>query len=95
MFAPDFVVLGKYARENQLAEDRAQLIANPAVRDMLADEITAFLKGKFGGYEIPKKFLCVKENFSLENGTLTQTMKLKRRSVLEQFQNQLDALYAK
>jgi long-chain acyl-CoA synthetase len=51
---------------------------------MIAEEIAAFLKGKFGGYEVPKKFLWVTENFSLENGTLTQTMKLKRRSVIEQ-----------
>jgi long-chain acyl-CoA synthetase len=94
MIVPDFVVLGKYAREHQLAEGPAQLVADRDIQNMIAHEITAFLKGKFGKYEIPKKFLFVKENFSLENGTLTQTMKLKRRSVLGQYQNQLDALYA-
>ena len=60
---------------------------------MIAGEIATFLKGKFGGYEIPKKFLWVHENFTLENGTLTQTMKLKRRSVLKQYEEQLEALY--
>jgi long-chain acyl-CoA synthetase len=93
MIVPDFVVLGKYAREHQLAEGPAQLVADRDIQNMIADEITAFLKGKFGKYEIPKKFLFVKENFSLKNGTLTQTMKLKRRSVLGQYQDQLDALY--
>jgi long-chain acyl-CoA synthetase len=94
MIVPDFVVLGKYAREHQLVEDPTELVAAIDIQKMIADEITAFLKGKVGGYEIPKKFLFVKEDFSLENGTLTQTMKLKRRSVLGQYQDQLDALYA-
>ncbi len=61
---------------------------------MIADDITAFLKGKFGGYEIPKKFALFQEDFSLENGTLTQTMKLKRLSVLGRYQDQLKALYS-
>jgi long-chain acyl-CoA synthetase len=61
---------------------------------MIAREITTFLKGKFGGYEIPKKFVLLQDDFSLENGTLTQTMKLKRLSVLDRYQDQLQALYS-
>ncbi len=94
MIVPDFTVLGKYARENRLPEIPAQLVAHTAVREMIAGEITAFLKGKFGGYEIPKKFVLLQEDFSLEAGTLTQTMKLKRRSVLERYQDRLQALYS-
>ncbi len=60
---------------------------------MIAGEITTLLKGRFGCYEIPKKFLWVHENFTLENGTITQTMKLKRRSVLAQYEAHLEALY--
>ena len=94
MIVPDFAVLGKYARENRLPENPAQLVANTAVQEMIAGEITAFLKGKFGGYEIPKKFVLLQEDFSLEAGTLTQTMKLKRLSVLGRYQDRLQALYS-
>lgn len=69
-------------------------MAATAVQKMIAGEITAFLKGKFGGYEIPKKYVLLQEDFSLEKGTLTQTMKLKRLSVLGQYQDQLQALYS-
>ena len=93
MIVPDFAVLGKYARENRLPEIPAQLVAHTDVQEMIAGEITVFLKGKFGGYEIPKKFVLLQEDFSLEAGTLTQTMKLKRQSVLGQYQDQLQALY--
>ncbi len=94
MVVPDFAVLGKYARENRLPEEPAHLVAETAVQEMIAGEITAFLKGKFGGYEIPKKYVFLQEDFSLEKGTLTQTMKLKRLSVLGQYQDQLQALYS-
>jgi long-chain acyl-CoA synthetase len=33
------------------------------------------------------------EDFSIENGMLTQTMKLKRRNVYEKYLDQLEALY--
>ena len=59
----------------------------------IAGEITRSLKGKYGGYEIPKKFLFLTENFTLENGMLTQTMKLKRRVVLTKYMDQIEALY--
>ena len=93
IIVPDFEVLGKYARENRLPEDPHRLVADGSIQKMIGEEIAAFLKDKFGGYEIPKKFLWVTEDFSLENGTLTQTMKLKRRSVIKQYQDRLAALY--
>ena len=53
-----------------------------------------FLKGKFGGYEIPKKYIVLPEDFSLDNGMLTQTMKLKRRAVLDRYMDRIEAAYA-
>jgi long-chain acyl-CoA synthetase len=76
MIVPDFASLGTYARENRLPEDPAQLVVDTAVQKMIANEITAFLKGNFGGYEIPKEFELIQEDFSLEKGTLTQTMNM-------------------
>ena len=43
--------------------------------------------------EIPRKFIYLSENFTLDHGTLTQTMKLKRRVVLEQYKDQIEDLY--
>jgi len=90
---PDFEVLGKYAQSRGLSSDPRELVANPEITDMITAEITAFLKKKYGGYEIPKKFLYLAEDFSLENGMLTQTMKLKRRKVFEKYGAEIDALY--
>ncbi|WP_373498955.1 long-chain fatty acid--CoA ligase [Desulfococcus sp.] len=56
--------------------------------------VADFLKGKFGGYEIPKKFILLSEDFTLDNGMLTQTMKLKRRAVLDAYMKKIEAAYA-
>ena len=55
--------------------------------------ISNFLKDKYASYEIPKKFFYISESFSLENGMLTQTMKLKRRVVFDKYKDQIEALY--
>jgi long-chain acyl-CoA synthetase len=70
--------------------DPKELVRKNEIREMISGEITKSLKGKFGGYEIPKKFIYLSENFTLDNGTLTQTMKLKRRVVLEQRKDQIE-----
>ena len=68
-------------------------VSRQDVVDMLSETITNHLKGKFGGYEIPKKFLILDEPFSLDNGMLTQTMKLKRKVILDKLNDRIEALY--
>ena len=40
-----------------------------------------------------KKFLLIEEKFSIENGMLTPTLKLKRFKIINKFKNLLDRLY--
>ena len=40
-----------------------------------------------------KKFYLINENFSIENGLLTPTMKVKRNKVIEKYKNILENLY--
>ena len=40
-----------------------------------------------------KKFYLINENFSIENGLLTPTMKVKRNKVIEKYKNILESLY--
>jgi long-chain acyl-CoA synthetase len=91
---PDFVALEKWAVKNNLPKEPAELVKRDELKSFLTNEITNSLKGKYGGYEIPKKFIFMSEAFSIQNGTLTQTMKLKRRVVSEKLKNQIDTLYA-
>jgi len=93
LIIPDFEVLTQYAEQNDLPTDPEQLIENEQVKNMISAEITASLKKKYGGYEIPKKFIFIAEDFSIENSMLTQTMKLKRRVVFETYNQEIEDLY--
>lgn len=93
IIVPDFAMLERFTKASHMPDSPMELIEHEAFKTYVRDEITQFLKGKFGGYEIPKKFIFVAEDFTIENGMLTQTMKLKRRIVLKKYQDMLDALY--
>ena len=71
------------------------MLKREETKKFLGNEIVNQLKAIYGNYEIPRKFIFVAEPFSLENGMLTQTMKLKRRVVFEKYKDQIDKLYAR
>jgi long-chain acyl-CoA synthetase len=71
----------------------AEMVAEHSFKEFLKNEVIAQLRKAYGGYEIPKKFLIISDDFSLENGLLTQTMKLKRRQVMKRFGDDLSKLY--
>lgn len=90
LLVPDFEVVAKQAGKSG---DPAALIADQAVTKMIEDRIVEALKGAYGSYEIPKKFVFLTEDFTLENGMLTQTLKLKRRAVVDKFGNDIESAY--
>jgi long-chain acyl-CoA synthetase len=95
LVVPDFVAVEAYAEKNHLPKDMDALMEREEITFMISNGITEQLKKKYGGYEIPKKFVFLKDNFTLENGLLTQTMKLKRRVVIDKYKEQIEALYAR
>jgi len=92
---PDFAALDKWAAKNNLPKDHAELLQREETKKFLENEILNTLKSTYGSYEIPRKFIFIEQPFSLENGMLTQTMKLKRRVVFEKYKDQIEKLYAR
>jgi long-chain acyl-CoA synthetase len=94
LVVPDMAALEKIARDRDLKADGHQmLLKEKAITDFLDAEIVGQLKQTYGGYEIPRKIIYTAEPFSLENGLLTQTLKLKRKKLLEKYGETLSALY--
>jgi long-chain acyl-CoA synthetase len=71
----------------------AESLADKAVQDYLSKDITAHLRKTYGSYEVPQKFLFVAEDLTLENGMVTQTMKVKRANVMKKYGENLQSLY--
>ena len=93
LVVPDFEASTRWAQKNGVSSDPGELLANNEFTGMIEKEITDHLRKTFGGYEIPKKFLFLKDDFTVENGLLTQTLKVKRRKVIQKYQDQIDKLY--
>jgi len=98
LIVPDMKLLEHLAVELKLSVDPKELFdpANPAgqkFKDLLTAEVQNHLRKSIGSYEIPRKFDFVLEDFTLDNGLLTQTMKLKRRVVMEKYGAKLENLY--
>jgi len=93
LIVPSFDTLEAWARGRGLQwTDRAALLALPAVRVHLENEVEKGLKG-LASYETPKKIALLPEEFTIANGSLTPTLKVKRRVIQERFKDVIDALY--
>ncbi len=83
----------KFAEMADLTLPAEKIIEMPEVQNLMSKEIRAHLAGEYGGYEIPRKYHFITDDFTLDNGMLTQTFKLKRRNVLEKYGKKLEELY--
>jgi long-chain acyl-CoA synthetase len=94
LVVPDFAALKAYAATNQLPGDMNLLLERGEITTLISNGVTEQLKKKYGNYEIPRKFVFLKDSFTLENGLLTPTMKIKRRLVVDKYKEQIAAQYA-
>ena len=88
----DREVIVPWAQEQGLDASFEELASNAQVQRLIANEIER-LNGQLARYETIKRFWIVPGDFTIEAGELTPTMKLKRRVVVEKYQQQLDSLY--
>ena len=65
---------------------------NKITHDIIENEIEKINK-KLSKIENIKKFFVTKEKFSIENGMLTPTLKLKRFKIVQKYKNSFEKLY--
>jgi len=68
-------------------------LAEPKVTKALAQRVAARLKG-FPGYAQVRRVAATLEPWSVENGLMTPTLKLKRNRVIEHHATEIDTMYA-
>jgi long-chain acyl-CoA synthetase len=94
LISPYFPLLEDWARTNQISfSSRADLVANPKVQ-ALYEGIVEDLNQNLARFEKLKKVILIAEVFSAEQGTLTPTMKLRRRAIEERYRGIIDDMYA-
>jgi long-chain acyl-CoA synthetase len=93
LIAPYFPLLEDWARANQIVfSSRQELVTHARVRE-LYEGIVAELNRDLARFEQLKKVVLIADEFSAENGTLTASMKLRRRVVEERYREQIEVMY--
>ena len=91
--SPHFPLLEEWARDNHVSfSSRKELVANPKVK-ALYEGIVAEVNRGLARYETLKKVLLVAEEFTATDGTLTPTLKLRRKVIEDRYRKQIDDLY--
>jgi long-chain acyl-CoA synthetase len=94
LIIPVYPLLEEYAREHHISfESREDLCANPQINEMMKERIDT-LQQQLAHYEQIKRFTLLPHHFSMEKGELTNTLKIKRRVLNENYKKEIDAMYA-
>lgn len=94
LIVPNFENLSAWAAQQGIqSADSAALVALPEVQRKMEREVRTTLRD-LAGFEMPKKFLLLPRDFSIDAGELTPKMSVKRRVVEERHRAAIERLYA-
>ena len=93
LIVPEFGTLEDWANKNGVVySSREELCENTTVREMMNERIMT-LQQQLAPYEQIKRFKLVSRHFSMENGELTNTLKLRRRVIYKNYAEDIDKMY--
>jgi len=93
LISPNFPALESLARQQGIAfASRADLVNNPTV---VAEYQAAVhtVNESLANFETIKRFHLVADEWSIDSGELTPTMKLKRRMIMQRYATEIAAFY--
>ena len=83
----------QYAKSNGISGSGESLLKESSIRDLFREELSVYGKD-FKSYEHPQNFALLSEEWSIDNGLLTPTLKLKREVVEQKFRDKIESLYS-
>ena len=93
LIVPNFPVLEEWAAAHEISfSSRKELVRSSQVK-ALYQGVVDELNSNLAQFEKLKKFLLLPEELSIADGTLTPSMKLRRRHLEQRYHRQIEALY--
>lgn len=93
LIVPEYRLLEEYAKANGIKYgSMEELCADKRINEMIKERIDT-LQQQLAYYEQVKRFTILPKPFTMENGELTNTLKLKRRVVNENYKAAIDKMY--
>ncbi len=71
-----------------------EIAAEPEVYNLIEKEVEA-VNSELASFESIKGFFIANSDFTVENGQITPSLKLKKKVILKTYQSEIDALYKK
>jgi len=82
----------QYAEGLGISGSSESILNEPRIRELFEEQLKRYGKD-FKGYEHPQNFALLSEEWDIDNGLLTPTLKLKREVVEEQFKTEIESLF--
>ena len=93
LIVPEFRLLEDFARDKHIAFDsREDLCGNVTIQHMMLDRIHT-LQQQLAPYEQIKRITLIPHHFSMEDGELTNTLKLRRPIINANYKKEIDKMY--
>ena len=93
LVVPDAVAIEEWCKRKNHAYPGFENIGNDErLTQRIMDDVEK-LTGSFAQWERVKKIQVLPQQFTIENGELTPTMKLKRKPIRERYQSIIEAMY--
>ena len=93
LIIPVYALLEEYATAHGIAfNSREELCQHPLIIEMMKERIDT-LQQQLAHYEQVKRFTLLPHPLSMEKGELTNTLKIRRRVLNENYKEQIDQMY--
>lgn len=93
LLTPNIERLIDLARDEKIDYiDIEELVTNSKVVELYSERLAKF-NARLPSYETIKKFVILPREFSIENGELTPTLKLKRKEVYAMYRDKIEHMY--
>ena len=93
LIVPSFLHLQAWAKDNGVPyESNTQIVGNEKIKALINAEIGAANK-EFGHVEQVKKFALLDKEWTIEDGELTPTLKVKRKIILTRYEALVESMY--
>jgi len=94
LIVPEWEQLDSYCKLKGIeVKSRSEVIRHPRIIDLLQRQVDA-LTPNLARYEKIKKVALLENEFTIEGGELTPTLKIKRRVIDEKYRDVIEKLYA-
>jgi long-chain-fatty-acid-coA ligase len=93
LVVPNYQLLEEYALSHNISfNSKEELCSNSKINKLVMDRIST-IQQQLASYEQVKRITLLPRNFSIEAGELTNTLKLKRRVIYENYKDVIEKMY--